>query len=947
MYSLINANFSRTYNPSGRQNALTDIKKLLTSRDTAAQNKACGYLIEVISRYNKNSNEGIQMAEYLLDNDITVFLCEATSNLDFALFRSILTCLRLLWRSRQFFVDEHAAHSMTAVLRALAHYASSGSRQPVEACLHFLCDLLNGVSAHKTTSALSHQSAYSAVQLLACLNALSTHISTNPNTILSSALVLHSLISYQPENLTITLSTATALLEVLKKWFALLMGALNHSILVGNGGVSGMFYVVICQIGMDVFGLTRLLRKGNQKADFVHKILTDDHEMNAIKESASQLEESVRAVVSELVVFTKEHQSEISTEEYAVFLKLLLKFFYDNMNRECLPEFCDMMFSKGYLTMLPQSQISRNDVSVRKVSTLVLGEMLKVLADKYLNVNDVHSDSDSRANDIHMGLVELQYGVERPHSIGSQLQKGQPYSLLIYIYFYCQSSENPEEATAPLLPYLVEHILKLPKSFKPPSYIIKALWLVFAMSTVSNGSLKSLDERVYLEKATDRLVTMLYPDPSVYYTHNPAILLWAFTSQRISNCVRMHILSQWFKSEDALPSDLTTQPAVWELLLNILIQNTDRTIVENCMEALHNYLEDEDDSSRQDFAVLIWSMLPSVLSKVLIDAEFQIDKNICYFLELATSLPPEDIDPLVCLKTAVLITAIFSKNTTEHSEESVHHYQYVCLKLALYLLSLANNQNDNRVLLTYTNRTGFLQAVLASADSSDDRAACSALQLLSYVIHYFAKNNYQPKSILQIQTHIIIKSLRRDSASERGASLLQLVYMVLNTGTHSPLALTYEVSEHPSVNVQCNALRALMFRIQLMLCCRDSKNQSSAGWKTLSSIFKHAIVSRNDTKLIALLTSQPWTHTLIHFQLTQDLTQEFLTFTLNWLTLLKITIKKCKETNKIQLCKQSLVIKTMVLMKKNLKVEGDLKEISGKVLGIADEILDCSGIKYN
>lgn len=89
MYSLVNANFNRTYNPSGKQNALSDIKKLLTSRDTAAQNKACGYIVEVVSRYNKNPNERITMIEYLLDNDITVFLCEATSNLDFTLFRFV------------------------------------------------------------------------------------------------------------------------------------------------------------------------------------------------------------------------------------------------------------------------------------------------------------------------------------------------------------------------------------------------------------------------------------------------------------------------------------------------------------------------------------------------------------------------------------------------------------------------------------------------------------------------------------------------------------------------------------------------------------------------------------------------------------------------------------------------------------------------------------------
>lgn len=87
MYSLVNSNFNRTYNPSGKHNALSDIKRLLTSRHTEAQNKACGYLIEVISRYNKNSTERSRMVEYLLDNDITVFLCEATSNLDFSLFR--------------------------------------------------------------------------------------------------------------------------------------------------------------------------------------------------------------------------------------------------------------------------------------------------------------------------------------------------------------------------------------------------------------------------------------------------------------------------------------------------------------------------------------------------------------------------------------------------------------------------------------------------------------------------------------------------------------------------------------------------------------------------------------------------------------------------------------------------------------------------------------------
>lgn len=87
MNGLINTNFNRTYNPTGQQNALGDIKRLLTSRDTTTQAKACGYLIEVIRKYDKSSIERSRLVNYLLENDITVFLCEVTSNLDFNLFR--------------------------------------------------------------------------------------------------------------------------------------------------------------------------------------------------------------------------------------------------------------------------------------------------------------------------------------------------------------------------------------------------------------------------------------------------------------------------------------------------------------------------------------------------------------------------------------------------------------------------------------------------------------------------------------------------------------------------------------------------------------------------------------------------------------------------------------------------------------------------------------------
>lgn len=87
MQPLVTSNYNRTYNPTSKQNALCNIKRMLTSRDTAVQSNACEYLIGFISKYNCNPNERNFIVLYLLDNDITVFLCEAISNLDFSLFR--------------------------------------------------------------------------------------------------------------------------------------------------------------------------------------------------------------------------------------------------------------------------------------------------------------------------------------------------------------------------------------------------------------------------------------------------------------------------------------------------------------------------------------------------------------------------------------------------------------------------------------------------------------------------------------------------------------------------------------------------------------------------------------------------------------------------------------------------------------------------------------------
>lgn len=138
--------------------------------------------------------------------------------------------------------------------------------------------------------------------------------------------------------------------------------------------------------------------------------------------------------------------------------------------------------------------------------------------------------------------------------------------------------------------------------------------------------------------------------------------------------------------------------------------------------------------------------------------------------------------------------------------------------------------------------------------------------------------------------------------------------------------------------------RSLVQKAYQFKYLQESKSQSSAGWKTLSAIFKHAIIFKNDTKLVATLTSQPWTQTLICFQITQNITDEFLTFTNTWISLLNITVQKAREEKRSRMFKQSLICKTLLMLKKHLVIEDGLTEVKQKILIIVKELLDDSNI---
>lgn len=71
--------------------------------------------------------------------------------------------------------------------------------------------------------------------------------------------------------------------------------------------------------------------------------------------------------------------------------------------------------------------------------------------------------------------------------------------------------------------------------------------------------------------------------------------------------------------------------------------------------------------------------------------------NVCYIIDLATTLLPQQLNSNVCINTAILVCAIYSKSEPDYPKNDTrYHFEYVCLKLSLCLLRFADNENDNR-----------------------------------------------------------------------------------------------------------------------------------------------------------------------------------------------------------------------------------------------------------
>ncbi|GBP27261.1 hypothetical protein EVAR_77275_1 [Eumeta japonica] len=883
------------------------------------------------------------MIQYLLDNDIIIFLCEAMSSLDWNVFRCVLNCMRLIWREKRFFVEEHGAHAAATVLRTLTHYATCGMNVAVDACLHFLCDLFTGLRVNAISSPLSYDSAYGVEQFLACLSSLKESIVKGKRTVLAVALVFHSLVSHQPENLRMRADTARAVAKTVEEWSPILVDSLKHAALVGvDNNSADMFYIVICQIGVDLMRLCKLLEGTRPRSDFVQTILASEQEDVDLIRSSNTMIKSLHDTLLELVIFTKENHRQLQTEEYGMFLKFVYYFLSENTHIDLLSDFCDVLCINGYLSLLPQVYFDRNNETIRKISTLVLGEILVNLSRKYLQTDD-HSQSYS--TDIKNGLVELQCVMEQPQSIGSRLlQKPRPYSVLVFLYFYCQYTENPQEATTPLLPYLVQYLTRTSKAHHElPKYIVKALWLVYAMASLSmpDDANLSIEDKILGDKCTERLMDLLKPNPTLYYTHHPAILFWVLTTKRLSNKLGSCVLSCWLEIEDTVPAELIPHPALKHLIVTILENCDSRRILSHAARVIQLCLKKLNAEENQHFTKHLWAIVPNVLAKRT-DTNFDSDRNCRYLLELVAGLNPTSLDATICARTAHLVCGLFSMSSIDNYTDSDDrlHFEYVCLKLSLVLLELARMQQDIRVLRIYSNNVEFLRCVLASTQSARAQVACAALQMLSHLVYYCNRMQYKPGKRLEMDTVTIVKALRAHSNDdERGPALAQLLYILLNSSA-SPLTLSDRIRLEEEGQA-CNAVRALMFRVQ-MLCCKETEDQSSAGWRVMSVIFKYA-TQKKSVKLITTLTLQPWMHTLIRYQTAKSYTPEFLSFARTWLNFFRITFDQNQNKNKkLLLHKHSLLYGTLVSLrgKINSSDDGSYSDIKDDILSISDYFLN-------
>ncbi|XP_076674156.1 uncharacterized protein LOC143372115 [Andrena cerasifolii] len=388
----------------------------------------------------------------------------------------------------------------------------------------------------------------------------------------------------------------------------------------------------------------------------------------------------------------------------------------------------------GYLKyfLLLTTRLPEN---LRRSTCILLSRIITTLAEESLSIGHWPNGVTAFENLMHRGLLDLPRDVQQWSDVMSS-EGNSSIALMVLIYYHFHATKETD-----MLPLssMILRIMNLPNSVRIPVPILKVLWFLFAIASVSHPSPNV--EQGY-DRASKRLASLLqYSKLSDCYTHHIDLIRYCLESAEIPRDLRNKAMDLWLIESDGDIKPLLTldcDKVVRRCLLLAIQTGHSEQIINLAMKGIREMIRADN---AKEIAEIAWHMLPNLLCPY----QPGRDEQVKAVLELTNVFIPDSLSLSIKSRCAdSLMTIILRRDANLKLRTLASMHSYV-------LLVTSATTKPFTIFKKYIGTRNFLEELLAQGFSDETpEFAAVCLKLLAFIVHCQAKSSVQRDKAVNI-----------------------------------------------------------------------------------------------------------------------------------------------------------------------------------------------------
>ncbi|XP_050466661.1 LOW QUALITY PROTEIN: uncharacterized protein LOC126859427, partial [Cataglyphis hispanica] len=362
------------------------------------------------------------------------------------------------------------------------------------------------------------------------------------------------------------------------------------------------------------------------------------------------------------------------------------------------------------------------------------------------------------------------------------------YSLIYYTFHIAFRNDiSLESLIARIMVFSISKPISIP--------VLKPLWFLFAVTSVSHKSLNSLPN---YENAVIKLTNILQTlEISKFYTHHIDLLHYYLKCPNVSQNLLNQVLNLWLIESDGDIKPLLSFNCdkVVRHLLVVIRNGYPEHVINPAMKGLRHLIQIDNNDKHivEQVAETVWHMLPNILSSYNSDTVAHIEAA----LELANITLPHTIPIEIIIRSAHnIVNIILEKNITDSK------FITLAVTQAHVLLVSTISHNSFKVLQIYIQHPILLKKLYVYGFSKErSNLSMISIKLLRFIIHCQKKSSIKCKEPLKIHIKNLVDLLVYAKKSSCVINEMQFICELLTQNVVKSAVVLQKISSVSDGNI--------------------------------------------------------------------------------------------------------------------------------------------------